>query len=167
MKAITAIPLENTKFSNWSTIQSFMKISHNLLKNQLNCKTLPYNRMVKINYNDRLITSNEICSAIMHSCRKFGIVALVESEINFLTNNYDDVISLTYNRVMKKDFALDLANPISSIIIKDYESNRLIYGEDMESEIKTSFRSLNLQAVYNGESFIEQRNLYPCFFLIN
>jgi hypothetical protein len=167
MKANTAIPLENTKFPNWSTVQSFMEISHNFLKNQLHCTTLPYNRMVKINYNDGSITSNEICSAIMHSCRKFGIVALVESEINFLTNSYDDVISLTYNRVMKKDFALDLANPISSIIIKDYESNRLIYGEDMESEIKTSFRSLNLRTVYNGESFIEQRNLYPCFFLIN
>jgi hypothetical protein len=103
----------------------------------------------------------------MHTCRGFGSVALVESEINYINDRYEDVLIMTYNMVMKKDLDRPLANPIKSIIVKDYETNRTIYGQGMEDEIKLYFRDLNFRHLYNGESFVERRDLYPCFFLIN
>jgi len=167
MKASIAEPLENTPFPNRDVIQSFAELSRNFLSKKLNSNTLPHNRLVRISYNDGTITSNEICLAIMHSCRTFGAVAIVEHEINYIESNYDDVVVLTYNRVMKKDLDINLANPIKSIIVKDYESNLSIHGKEMENEIKLYFQSLNFSRLYDGDSFVERRNLYPCFFLVN
>jgi hypothetical protein len=167
MKTESINPLEDTPFPNRDVMHSFMEIGRNFLDKRLYSNTLPYNRMVRIVYHDGEITSNDICSAMIHSCRKFGIVALVETEINFLSNDYDNVVSLTYNRIFGKDFDLDLENPIKSIIVKDYESNKAIHGEDIEEDLKVSFQRMNFKSSYDGDSFIERRNLYPCFFLIN
>jgi hypothetical protein len=167
MKAGVAVPLENTPFPNRDVIQSFSELSRNFLTKKLNCNSLPHNRMVRICYDDGTITSNEICLAIMHTCRSFGAVAVVESEMNYINSDYDDVVILTYNRVIKKDLDIDLVNPIKSIIVKDYESNISIHGKEMEEKIKLYFRNLNFHRLYDGESFHERRNLYPCFFLVN
>jgi hypothetical protein len=167
MKAGITEPLENTPFPNRDVIQSFAELSRNFLSKKLNNNTLPHNRIVRIAYDDGTITSNEICLAIMHSCRSFGTVAVVESEINYIDSNYDDVVILTYNRVIKKDLDLDLVNPIKSIIVKDYESNCSIHGNEIKEDIKYYFRDLNFRSLSNGESFYERRNLYPCFFLVN
>ena len=167
MKIRFTDPLDNTPFPNRSVIQSFMELSKNFLEKKLDSNVLPCNRMVRIIYDDGCITTNEICLAIIHSCRQFGNVAIIEQEINYINNRYEDVISLTYNRVFKKDFELELENPIKSIIVKDYEMNRQVHGDKMEEEIKFNFHALNFKIMYNGNSIVEQRNSYPCFFLVN
>jgi hypothetical protein len=167
MKIETTDPLDHTPFPNRSVLQSFMELSRNFLEKRADSNILPCNRMVKITYDDGEITTNEICLAIVHSCREFGNVAIVEQEINFIGNRYNDVVSLTYNRIFSKNLKLELENPIKSIIVKDYEVNKQIHGENMEEEIKISFHALNFKTVYSGSSIVEQRNSYPCFFLVN
>jgi len=167
MKIESVNPLEGTPFPSRDVMNSFMEIGRNFLDRQLHSNVLPYNRMVRIVYHDGEITSNDICSAMIHSCREFGVVALVEAEINYLNNDFDNVVSLTYNRIFQKDFDLDLENPIKSIIVKDYESNRTIHGDGIEESLKVGFQKLNFKYYHNGDSFFERRNLYPCFFLIN
>jgi len=167
MKAKITEPLEHTQYPDRDVIQSFSELTRNFLAKKLDSRTLPHNRMVRLCYNDGTISSNEICLAIMHSCRDFGTVAIIESEINYLHNSYDNVVTITYNKVMSKDFSLDLANPINSIIVKDYEVNCSLHGEDIGNEIKIYFRDLNFHKMNDGNSYAARRGLYPCFFLVN
>jgi len=115
MKGGRLDPLENTNFPNRDVIKSFQELSRHYLSNMLDNRTLPHRKIVRISYNDGSLSSNEICLAMMHTCRSFGSVAVIESEINYLDNRYDDVFSVTYNKIMRKDFDLELENPIKSI----------------------------------------------------
>jgi hypothetical protein len=132
----------------------------------LDNSALPNNRVVRVAYNDGVVTSNDICLAMMHSCRSFGTVAVIESELNYLKNSYSNVVKITYNRVMSENLELELANPIKSIIVKDYEINKDIHGKKTEYHIKQYIRNLNFKCSNEGEYF-DVRTSYPCFFLVN
>jgi len=167
MKAKIVEPLEHTNYPSRDVIQSFAELSRNFLSKKLESRTLPHNRMVRIIYDDGIISSEEICLSILHSCRSFGSVAVVASELYHLNPEYEDVVTVTYNRVISKDFNLDLANPIKSIIVKDYEVNRSQHGNAVEDEIKVYFRDLNYSKMCDGDAYTIRRDLYPCFFLVN
>ena len=137
-------PLEHTNFPNHDVIRSFSDLSRNYLSQMLYNTALPYNRSVSILYNDGVVTSNDICEAIIISCRSFGQVALVESEVNYLEFQSSDLIKLTYNSIMQeKTTTLGIENPIKAIIVKDYEINRETYGRHIEEKIKTYIRNVN------------------------
>jgi hypothetical protein len=133
----------------------------------LNNSSLPHNRVVRVAYNDGVVTSNDICLAMMHSCRSFGMVAIVESELNYLNNSYSNVVKLTYNNVMSENLELELANPIKSIIVKDYEINKDLHGNRTEESIKRYIRDLNFKYSHHEGEYFDTRTLYPCFFLVN
>ena len=168
MKKVGVIkPLRNTVFPNRDLIQSFTELSRNYLSNMLDNSSLPHNRVVRVSYNDGVVTSNDICLAMMHSCRSFGVVAIIEPELNYLTYTYSDVVKLTYNRVMSKNLEIELANPIKSIIVKDYEMIKNIHGSRTEESIKLYIRELNFKYTNSEGEYFDTRTLYPCFFLVN
>ena len=161
-------PLDRTPFPESEIINSFAEISRSYLSKMLDNRSLPYNRMVRILYDDGVISSHEICLAMMHSCLKFGVVAVIHSELSYEFDSYDNVISMTYNSILKKDFDVQLAKPIKSIIVKDYSSHMILHeGSNTEETIKVRIKDLNRKNSINEGDFFDARNLHPCFFLVN
>jgi hypothetical protein len=161
-------PLEHTNFPNQDVIRSFAELGRNYIHQTLYNRSLPYNKSVRILYNDGVITSNDICEAMLISCRSFGVVAIIESEIDYVSFQSDDVIKLTYNNILDEKFShVGLESPIKAAIIKDYESNREMHGIHIEEKIKCFIRNVNYDALLGRGEYFETRNMYPCFFLIN
>jgi hypothetical protein len=84
--------------------------------------------------------------------------------MDYLKSNYDDVLIVTYNKIIKQDLKLGLETPIKTVIVKDYERNNAIHESEIEDSIKLYVRDLNFE-ILNG--YVTTRNMYPCFFLIN
>jgi hypothetical protein len=130
--------------------------------------SLPYNRSVTIHYKDGVITSNDICEAMIMSCRSFGQVALIESEMNYIEFQSSDLIKLTYNRILQEETTtLGIESPIKAIIVKDYESSKETYGLQIEDKIKAYVQNVNYYSLLGRGEYFETRNLFPCFFLVN
>ena len=161
-------PLRHTQFPESEIMNSFAGISRSYLTKMLDNRSLPYNRMVRVQYNDGVISSKDICLAMMFSCLEFGSVAIIHSELSYEFDSYSNVISLTYNSILKKDFDLQLEKPIKSIIVKDYSSHMDLHeGYKTEETIKVRIKEINRQSSLSEGDFFDARNLHPCFFLVN